>query len=346
MNIISPTDMIYLLEDFDNSPVPLLRIGEIAGCGLFKIVADNVIGQIAPFEKTLFIQGCQDMIGKHETLSRNVVFWADLFMDQFRGYNETNPFEPVRISSKSARFDRFGRWRLVIIIDAHLIPSDALRAIENNCNCKIIELTDPFDVEGELFSGVPCIADTFNKVSPLVAYARRLYGISTRLIDNKSRQSINFTKHISKRSAGKLDEKQYVCTDDEFIEEVREKQLKSGFRKNYKVICMDNHINLTIDSKTGNELAFPMYSMGTIVSVPKMQLSTIRLYNTKYEYYCKMSYDMRDDAIYVKPANIISSLEAAHHRFQNSVFITDEHTTVRQLYSIVKNSSHITVTKI
>lgn len=344
MNIISPADMTYLIDDFEWTPNPILRIGEIVGCGLFKIVVDNAIGKIAPFEKTLFIQGCQDCIGRFDSVARNVLFWGDLFMDEFKGYNELNPFHKIRITSKAIRQDVISKWGLVVIIDAHLIPTNALKAIENNCGCKIIELFDPFDVDGEIYMGIPTITDTLNRLSPLTAYARWLYNVDSRLIDNKLKGTIKRVKRIPKRAIGKLDEKQYISNNYELIESVRDKQIKSGFRKNHKIICADRKINLSIDSLNGNELAFPKDAMGTVVSVPRAQLSTIRIYNTKKEYYCRLTYnEMDDDSIYVKPANIISTTEAAHHRFNHACIVVDNVIKLREMYSVIKNSNDVTV---
>lgn len=336
-NIIPIEDMKYYIEDAIRGGRRIV-IGEIAGCGLFKIATDIAMS-FFDFNEVCFVEGCQDLMGYTSNKVGNVKFWADLFHDEVVEYVETKPFKQEPVCMKVIDDCSFMHTKLMFIIEAHLIPRDALRMIEEEFVGLIIELVDPYDVGGEDYTNVPTIVQSWYKLSLTTSYARSLYGIDTPYCDKKLKSIIS-QKKLSKRSVGKIDTNQYISNNAEYVNEIRVKQLQQAFRKNQKIICCDNRINLIMDN-TGKRLSFTKNAIGIFTNVPRIFVPTVRIHSTKFMYYGRFNYEKNGTEILVQPANIISTLEASHHRFQSSVLVMDSSITKRELYSIMKNSNNV-----
>lgn len=349
MNICEIHEMIELLEDFYNKPLQrTIVVGGIAGSFIFKHAIDAAL-TVYPFEKTLVVEGCQDYIGIAKCQMHNFVYYADLFTDVlFDPLQPYDPFKPVMFNPKPSYGKRLNmmmieKYDLIIINDAHLIPRVYIDSIVKNYYGKVCIIVDPFDINGEMYTGCPTITDSLNKLSPMIGLARETYNVDTRAIDRTVKGSITESK-ISKRSIGKIDDKQYVTNDEYLLDLVRHKQLQSVFRKNQKLFVTSERINSNIEEGQRGQ-ALTKNSMCVIVSASSKPLMKLRLFNSKMFCYGDVSYldNPPENVIQVKPANILTLEESAYHRYNSTVLICNDPITQRQKYSILKNSNNITI---
>lgn len=355
-NIIEISQMIDLLEDFfsnndNHNRSNNIVVGGMTGSFLFKHAIEAATTS-SPFEKILVVEGCQDYIGLINNPMNNVVYYADLFMDVLcDSITPYDPFKPMILNPrpsyhKQINLNRIQNYDCIIIEDGHLIPNEFINAIVQNYFGKICIIVDPFDIGGEFYAGVPTITDSLHKLSPIIAMARSTYDVDTRAIDKSIKGSVTEAK-ISKRSIGKIDDKQYVSNDPYLIDMVRHKQLQSGFRRNQKLLVTSEKINTSIDdTRVGHSLT--NNSMCVIVSPTARPLMKLRIYSSKIIYSGDVSYlnNPPDNMIRVKPANILTLDESAHHRYKTSVLVGNDPISQRQKYSILKNSNNVIIGRI
>lgn len=349
-NVYEIYQMIETLEDFffaNDSRVNHIIVGGMVGSHIFKHAIDAALVTY-PFEKILVVEGCQDYIGLTKNRMTNHVYYADLFMDVLcDSIIPYDPFKPKIMNpkptyAKQIDLNRMAYYDVIIVNDAHLIPSGYLNAIKNNYSGKVCIIVDPFDIGGEMFEGIPVLTDSMNKLSPMIAMARATYDVETRAIDRTIKGHVTEGK-INKRSIGKIDDKQYVTNDEYLADVVRHKQLQSQFRKNQKLFVTSDKINTSIDGLFGNSLT--RNSMCVVMSASSRPLMKLRIYSSKIMYAGDVSYldNPPDSMIRVKPANILTIDESAFHRYNHTVMVCNEPLTQRQKYSILKNSNNVTI---
>lgn len=354
-NIIEINEMIDMLEDYvntnRNSAVPF-AVGGMAGTMIFRHVIDAVLSAHYKFSEVLIIEGCQDYIGLSKTpYNNNYIYYADLYDDIYDNpIIPYNPWLPEIYNFKPSMHRMLNssiidNYNVIIINNAHLIPPDFINDITYNFSGKIISVVDPFDMNGEIFTNVPCITDTLNKVSPIVAMARSSYDVDSRAIDKNIPGRITEVKKINKKSIGKIDDKQYITNDAYLCDIIRSKQLQSPFRKNQKLFVTSNFININInESKRGHSLTKNSMCIIESTAAPLMRL---RIYSTKINYYGDVSYSNNPpiSKIQVVPANILMIDQSAYHRYNHSALILNDDIGLRERYSILKNSNNLTIAR-
>ena len=348
-NIIEISQMDDLLESFFNDDKSMnIVVGGMAGTDIFRQVMDTAT-TVSIFEKILVIEGCQDYIGLAKTKLNNHVYYADIFTDML--VDSITPYDPFKPKIMNPRpeyhrqinMSMISCYEAIVIKDAHLIPKDFINAITMNFYGKICIIVDPFDIYGEMFQGIPTVVDSLNKLSPMLAMARSTYDVETRAIDRSVKGTITESK-LSKRSIGKIDDKQYITNDPYLCDMVRHKQLQSAFRKNQKLLVTSDRLNTNIiDSIRGTTLT--RNSLCVIESPNSRPLMKLRLYSSKIICGMDVSYleNPPDSYMRVKPANIMDIDESAYHRYNTSVLVCPEQITQRQKYSILKNSNNVIV---
>lgn len=353
MRTIELQDLNDRIDDFlrnDNQSV--FAIGELIGCNLLRYVSEAVLHDFK-FEQILFVSGIQDDVYNGK-IFRNHVYWASLFDDiAIDGVIEYDPFKP-KIQNPDPEYWKtlskymLGPFHVMIIHNAHKIPRPYLNTLVNEFKGKTIMIVDPFDRGGEDWSYVETCVDTFDRVSKVVAFARFLYGYDTRSINKKLRDSITYDTPISRRSIGKLDDKQYVTVDPFLYDTITEKQLRVSFRKNQKIMIVSDKINLRHDS----EFVIPhALTYGTLLNIIGVQANTprFRIYASKVCLTVPIAYniDFRTpkNVIRVAPANILTLDDAIRHRHRNIVFVTTPtcpSMSLRDQYSLMKIGQNIT----
>ena len=175
-----------------------------------------------------------------------------------------------------------------------------------------------------------------------VAMARDLYDIDTRIINTKAKSKIEEIK-ISIRSIGKIDDKQYISNDPELINIIQQKQYNASLRKNQKVMIKDKRLYKTPDGS--NSIYKTTMMVVESVSNANYIHQLLRIYGTRVSFGANIYYQPNDhnNNWIVKPANIISMEEQAHHRYKNAVLITSSHLTIRENYSVLKNSNNLSI---
>ena len=355
--IIEINEMIDCLEKFFDSSRKETVVGGIAGTQIERYVIDAATATTS-FSKILVVNGCQDYIGMMKEPLPNVLFWADLFItDMIDPLIPYDPWKP-KIYNPEAEYVQRVNTRLlsgydvILIFNTHLIPSFALKAVSDNFSGQIVYVTDPLEYNGREISwrlGIddfPVISDHLEKVSPMIALARSVFGFDTRAVDRKVKGTLTEANKIGKRSIGKIDDKQYVTNDYELLREIQQRQYDAPFRKNQKVVVNEDLIDVMLEngvrkaSLTGNS----MLVMQNPTSKPLMKL---RLYNSKIIYAADVTYAKgvmkHKGTISVTPANIIDVSHLTHHRFNNVVFVLGDHTSKTEQYTVLKNSNNVII---
>lgn len=353
-NIITINEMIdYINSFFNDSSRKVLYVGGMVGTDIFKYVLESATIR-HNYEHIMFIEGCQDYIGLSASDNPNYMFYPDLLEDVIEdpfNQHEYNPFLCKWVNPKpefcsKLNVEKFRNISLIIINNAHLIDPLFLKDITDHFRRKVVIITDPFDVGGIIYSGYPCITDSYAKLPVIQAMARHVYGFDSYSID-KHKSSLTEIK-LQKRSIGKIDDKQYVSNDMELIEEIRKKQYKSGFRKNHKVIVTPPYKRRVFRGfASHNNNVFYNNTLMTIDVSQKKPWQVVRMYNSKNYIKCELTYDLTKNGyeIPVTPANIISLDQMIHHRFKHIVLVLNKDIPLQTdyYYSILKNTNNLQV---
>lgn len=349
--VIEINEMIDVLDDFCRNDKHSIVVGGIAGTEIERYTLESVTG-VTSWDKVLVLQCCQDYMGLMKEQLPNVIFYGDLFYDEMVDpLIPHNPWRPSIFNMDAEyvtkiRADRIANYEFIVVLNAHLIYDDRWREmIEDNFSGKIIYIVDP--IEGRVSSSVPTITDTLMKVSPMIALARAAVQIDTRSVDRKVPGTLNEVNKMSKRSIGKIDDKQYVTNDHRLLFEIREKQTQSSVRKNQRVLIGRNPI---ISNTNSNGLITLIPSSMLVVKNPNSRpLMTHRVYNSKTEFYMDISYLpdvlLPKSTVPVVAANIITTNEMKLHRFNHTVMCMgdDSHLSPFDKYVLFKNSNNVTI---
>ena len=279
----------------------------------------------------------------------------------FRGYEEASKINQIREKYLSCVLPKILKWypdkeyhteidldklsgySLLIINDGHLIDKVLIDDLKKMFSGKIIVITDPFDVGGMIYARYPTVVESFTKLPTIQAYARHVYGFDSFMID-KHKSSLNEIK-MQNRSIGKIDDKQYISNDPNMISSIREKQYKTSFRKNQKVIVTSKSGRKLYTSFSKTNVVLYNNSLMTIESSQINPWMTLRLYNSKDYVKCSLTYDKNPDDVNVNvpPANILTLDQYAHHKFKNTVFVynKDYDLSIEYKYSILKNTNNL-----
>lgn len=351
-NIIRIDEMINTIEDFfaDKSQ-HVLYVGGMVGTELFSYVTSEASNHYH-FNHMLFLEGCQDYLGLSKDDLPNYWFYPAILEERL--IDPIIPYDPFKAKWVNPKreyatiidINKLTGFMLLIINNAHLISNILMKDIIDNFDGKIVVITDPFDVGGDIYSGYPTIVDTYVKLPVIQALARKVYGIETMAID-KNKSSLTECK-MQNRSIGKIDDKQYISNDPEIISTIREKQYKSDFRKNQKLIVSpENERKIYVGFGDNQNLRLVKNSMMTVDVSQINPWMDLRIHNSKMYFKGIPTYSKEDDEIKisVEPANIISIDQSIHHRFKNSVLVLNNKLdiTPAQRYSIMKNTNNLQV---
>ena len=354
--IIEINEMIDLLEDFFSKRCerPLI-VGGMVGCHLQNYVLDAALKEY-PLERILYVQGCQDYIDllnkRAERKIDQYVYYADLYesipiapVGDYDAFTPKFKIPPAELK-RNLRVDILLSYKVMIVQDAHLIPHDILNELANNFVGHLVFVVDPFDVHGEYYctENVKTITNTFERLTYMKGFARSLYNVDSTL-DKRSGGVLKQAK-LSKRSSGKVDDKQYISNDPDLITEIQSKQLQSPFRKNHKMVVATDRM---IRANRQNGVYAPTLTRHSLFSIASSRVSPfmrLKLFASNIEFYNEISYLKKPNdimSILVRPANILSIQEAAYHRYVNSVFVKNDNCPlpIRQQYSVIKNSINI-----
>lgn len=351
VNIVPIDAMINIIDDFFKSNQHVLHVNQMVGCELFSYVTTYAV-EYCRFDHILFIEGCQDFIGLSKTKSPNYMYYPCLLEERHPdGIVPYNPFQgkwfnPKRENKTIIDFNRIACFRCMIINNAQLMDPILISELKNMFDGKIVIISDPFDLDGYIYSMYPTIVDTFVKLPTICAMARNVYDVETRFID-KHKSTLTTTK-MGMRSIGKIDDKQYVSNDPELISVIRNKQYKSDFRKNQKLIITPKDPRKKFDGfGNGYDIALYNNTMMTITSSAKNPWMEFRIHHSKDYVKCAVTYDLEYEGykVNVTPANIINLSQMSKHRFKNMVFVwnKDIPLTPQERYSIIKNTNNLQV---
>lgn len=360
--IIDMDAMISLIHDFvTTSNDKAMVVGGVAGTEIERFVIEGMT-EVHDFHKILIVQCCQDYMGIMKNPIPNVKFMGDLLLPEIldHPFKAINPFKP-RIENPDVQFgvkldlDMINRYEGIIILNAQLMSERMAKDLMEQGPGPQIYVVDP--IEDAWWSrmafhceDIPVITDTLLKVSPMIALARSIYDIDTRAINNKAKGTLNEINKMSRRTVGKIDDKQYVTGDYELLDDIRRKQEDAPFRKNQKVIVRGS-IDVMLDN-SNNRQTLTNGSMLVIHNAGSKPLMRLRLWNSKIIYAANIVYSKsynkylsgRTDVI-VDPANIINQYDFKHHRYNHSVFVnTENHRATKDtMYSLLKNSNNVTI---
>ena len=348
--------MIDLIDDFYAGDTKEMVVGGIAGTEINQFVIDGATKN-TPFNKVLFVQGCQDYIGLMKTPVPNVKHWTDLFVEEIVApLIPFDPWKPRCLQEMPSFVNRLNEsliasYESLVIFDAHLVPYDVRRLLSEAFRGQIVSIIDPIENRSpRMERDMPMIVDTLRKLSPILAMARNAIGIETRAIDRKVRGSIVQTSKMNKRTIGKIDDKQYVTNDYELAYEVTKRQLETPFRKNQKVIVTDELIDMMNENGV-RKASLGCESMLVIENATAKPLMKLRLYNSKITYYADLQYHdhtvpealRQRGKIRVRPANILMMHDVPFHRFNHTVLVLTDDLNPGQKYTVLKNSNNVTV---
>ena len=359
--IIELNQMIDLIDDFYSSAdMKEMLIGGIAGTPINKLAIEGCT-KYTKFEKILIIEGCQDYIGLLKNPISNVKHWSDLFVEEIiPPLVPYDPWKPKIIQESPAFVNRLNadiisKYEAIVAFDSHLIPRDVKKILSDSFKGQIIWVTDP--VEDISCMGVggqelPIVIDSLSKLSPLIAMARQTLGVETRAVDTKVRGSVIETARMSTRTIGKIDDRQYVTNNYELFDEVTNRQREMQFRKNQKLIVVDDLVDM-MEENGVRKASLARNSMLVIENAGANPLMKLRLYNSKISYFADPAYSgmgynpIRPSArgkISVVPGNIMMIGGCfPYHRYNHTVVVLAYHLDIRQKYSVLKNSNNVTV---
>jgi hypothetical protein len=353
-NVIELNQMLDMLTDFFNSMHQRqITVGGCVGTTIIKDVLDTATA-FCQFEKILVIEGCNDYVMSTKIPIVNYIYYADLFAEVIcDGIIPWDPFKPAIMNPKH-EYRKYvdtvvlGYYDAIVISNAHQIPKEYLNMIYHNFSGKIVTIVDPFDINGEEYCGVPTIVDTLQKQSLLIATARKLYDIDTRAIEKRSK-GILVQRKINRRSIGKMDECQYITDDAGFAESIRMKQYQTNLRRNHKVFVTSEHLFMYPDS-IGGRRCVTANSLLIAFNTTSKPLQRFRIHSSKLLVNAEISYklDVPAHIMRVIPANILTVPQSCYHRYHHSVFIqtTSDRRTKRYYYSLLKNSTNLTICRI
>jgi hypothetical protein len=343
LNVIDIHEMIDLIETHfygswgsDNT----LIVGGVAGTSIFKNAIHSCMKHY-DFIRILVLDGCRDYIGLLRKPVVNYMYYLDVFYSvRIPSLSSIeHPFYKPALKQKEQvqlvlDETKLRGYNALIVNHAELIPRDYLNALRKTFAGRILFIVDPLDANGIYYNGIPTIVDSLTKQSPLIALARSLYNIDTRAVDRKVKGSFKEIK-VSKRSVGKIDINQYITNDDLILESVRDKQLRSNFRRNQKFITMNDDVQLFCD-QDGAPIIIGQNSMLSISTTSK-PLMKVRIHSSTRQFYSNLSYVDNGYGLYVKPANIMSIPESLHHRYQSIIVMLGERPpSTRDWYSLMK----------
>ena len=362
--------MIDSLEEFFDSNGHYMNVGGVAGTEIEKFVLDVATEKI-DFSRILILNGCQDYIGLLKTPLTNYRFWSDAFIstisEEPNMYIRRDEWFPKIYKKQISYVYKFdenlcNEYDVIIIYNSHLIPwTYAEKIIDSFCG-KIVAITDPIESSlsydpGFITGNSLVITDTLVKTSPIIALARSIVGIETRSIDKNAKGTFTTIESMSSRSIGKMDDKQYIASNIDLVKEIGRKQLSSTLKKDQKLfVSLPFSISEIIsdDKLCGNSIA---YGSMLVVDNPNrrpLMPMKMRLFNSKRKCYVDTIYESEESlglcnaytpkrgTVMVRPANILSVGNAAHHRYNNSIFILDDTTTSVEKYTVLKNSINTT----
>lgn len=365
-------EMIDHLDHFFESSHRVTMVGGIVGTPIERFVLDAAT-KTTPFSKVLVLNGCQDYIGLMKTRLDNVLYYADIVID-----NIVDSFLPIDIwkpsilrpdTEYSQRFDTvlLSRFDIIVVFNTQLLPASFVTGLNNTFSGKIIYVCDPLECNEFLNPGntdciyhntgfdVPTIVDSLEKLSPIMAMARNVFGFETRSIDRKVGGTISEIRKINKRTVGRIDDCQYITNDFQLLLDVQQKQKDSPFRKNQKVLVFNDTTRsvLRSTSTTGERISLTNNSMLVVSNPNSRPLMQMRVYNSKSICGVDVCYTNDDipiairpiGSLHVVPANILAthSIAVPGHRFNKTVLILTSPLTKSIKYSILKNSNNVIV---
>lgn len=354
-NIVELYQMMDLLTDFYNDLTrKSIIVGGCIGTQILKYALDCTTA-FCPFKKVLVVDGCNDYV--LSTLNKpitNYLFYLDLFAETIvDGIIPYDPFKPA-IMNPQHEFGTFvdkpllQYYDCMIINNAHLIPSDYRSKLINGFHGKIVQIVDPYDLDGEFFLGVPTIVDSLQKQSTMIGFARHLIDVETRSIDKRVKGTLD-QKKINKRSIGKMDDNQYVTDDIDLAYSIRQKQYQTSLRKRHKLFVSSNHLYMYPD-QIGGRRNIGKNALLIVWSTTQRPRQQFRIYASKLTICADVSYqvDVPIHQMHVTPANILMVGEARHHRYNHTVYVQtkDDHMTKRRYYALMKNSINMTICQI
>lgn len=356
--IVQINEALDIIDSFMKSPAEMLTIGGCVGTTMLKHVMDTVTAYCS-FPQILVIEGCQDYVEMQKRRIPNHIFYGEAMYTAFQEHLDEDADlprflqrEPAMYNTISpAKFDMMKKYPVIIINDMHLIEFpfvNALRAL--GYSGKIINIVDPFDVYVENFTHVPTVVDTLSVISPIQAYARSIIGVETRAVNKLAFNKVKDIKRIPLRAVGKIDDKQYISNDIELVQNIRAKQIQAGFKRNQRVICSSFNINSYKNEDKTVDHMFIQKSMATIINPkPSNGLTTkIRLYNSRNVMFSDITFNQGclHHQISVLPGNILTTAEAAYHKYENSVLVLTDNgkqLSKRELYSVLRNANNLAI---
>lgn len=352
-------EFINMLDDFFEEQVhPVFDIGEMVGCNLLRFVAESAVGYFN-FNNILFVMGSPD--ASYAIEKKNVVYWKWLFND-FMIDNIHDKFDPL--SSPTFRYNQheyeqhlipstIEGYNVIVINQAQLIPKKYMDMIMNTFQGQIVRIFDPFDVMGG-FEGVNvplrCL-DTFEKLPVTIAYARSLYGIDTRNVNKRAKNTISFT-NIKRRSVGRIDEYQYVTNDMELLNECWDRQRSIQIRKNQKVEIMNHRLNIVKESVYEHVHSLGETELLHVVQGREDGCIRCRIHSSKAEFDVHLTYKFEpfitpSNALIVQPANVLPVAHCLNkHYFKQIVYVTTPDTpmiSIRDQYTMLKQSQNLII---
>lgn len=357
--IVQINEALDIIDSFMKSPSQLLTIGGCVGTTMLKHVMDTVTAYYS-FPQILVIEGCQDYVEMQKRRIPNHIFYGEAMCTTFQAHFDGDDSDLPRFLQREsamyntispAKFNMMKKYPVIIINDMHLIEFPFVNVIRSlGYSGKIINIVDPFDVYVENFTHVPTVVDTLSIISPIQAYARSIIGVETRAVNKLSFNKVKDIKKIPLRAVGKIDDKQYISNDIELVQNIRAKQIQTGFKRNQRVICSSPNVNSYKNEDKTVDHMFVKMSMATIINPkPSNGLTTkIRLYNSRNVMFSDITFNQGclHHQISVLPGNILTTAEAACHKYENSVLVlTDNGKQLlkRELYSVLRNTNNLAI---
>lgn len=360
MNIISVETLITNFESFikDDNYAGFV-VGEMAGCNTLKYIAQIAASEYG-FKNILFVSGIQDDIYNGKKLS-NHVYWASLFDDfSIDGVVPYDIYKP-RICNQPFQYTQnvvqpmIAPFKFMVIHDAHKIPKEYLNKLVTAFRGKHVLIVDPFDEGGLEWSYADTVTEAYDSVSRVIGFARYLYGFDTRNVNKKAKNIVSYDMKISKRTVGKIDERQYVTLDPYLHANTIDRLKQTALRRNFKIMILSNMMNI----RHNLEMPFPhALTYGTILQVtgvmnkqPKFILHASKINMT---FTCPFVYEIDPfrtprNAMLITPANILGIGDAVRHKFKDLVVVTTNEypsLSVRQQYALLKTGMNVYFTSL
>lgn len=380
--VISEATMTEYIDRFlntrpaDRGDTNSILVGGIVGSSILQIALKCAVSAFST-SGVLLLDGCVDNVNMASNKLANVIAYSDILYSlpiypeitnivTWKDYE--NQFNARKYRERYNRhislFDKskFNGYSCIIVNNAQLINRRYIQGLLSNFDGPVIFVADMFedpwcDIRNTFYEkDIPIVIECYDKLSPLKATARKLFGVETRYIDKNAKGGLKYHNRYDKRALGKFESTtMWFSTNPKLIDEVRQDQMEESFKKGYKCTFMmsgeyGNNCDIIYDTFDVNGKRHTM-TTNSILVVSDPEKGYVKEYGTNNIYQMDLMYGYRvptdfipQNKVPVIPANIMDTHMLNYHNYKSATLIAEEYNPSKStLYGLMKHSINATL---